>query len=272
MLQQTPVARVLPVWRQWLDRWPEPAALAADEPGEAIRMWGRLGYPRRALRLHGCATALVARHGGQVPDDLAELLDLPGVGAYTARAVAAFAYRQRHPVVDTNVRRLVARVVAGRPDGGQTTTGADLAATEALLPAEPADAAAASAAFMELGALLCTARSPQCGACPLGSRCAWRAGGEPLPTAPSRRPQRYAGTDRQVRGELLAVLREAPGPVPRAELDVVWPDASQRERALATLLDDGLVERHPDNRYGLAGSATTKPPPDPAGSGGGPRR
>ena len=167
MLQQTPVVRVLPAWRNWMTRWPVPAALAADPPGEAIRMWDRLGYPRRALRLHACATAIVERHGGQVPDDLEQLLALPGIGVYTSRAVAAFAYGQRHPVVDTNVRRFVSRAVAGDPDAGPATTPADLVACEALLPAEPARAARASAAFMEIGALICTARSPRCPSCPV---------------------------------------------------------------------------------------------------------
>ena len=242
MLQQTPVARVLPAWRDWLARWPTPAALAADTPAEAIRMWGRLGYPRRALRLHECAVALVRRHGGEVPADLDQLLALPGVGSYTARAVAAFAFGQRHPVVDTNVRRLVARAVSGEPDAGPATRPADLVATEALLPAEPGTAARASAAFMELGALICTARSPRCADCPLASRCAWRASGRPAPPGPTRRPQRYAGTDRQVRGRLLAVLRESTGPVPRQRLDLVWADDAQRTRALAGLVADGLVE------------------------------
>ncbi|MPZ27164.1 MAG: A/G-specific adenine glycosylase [Micromonosporaceae bacterium] len=254
MLQQTPVARVEPVWREWVARWPTSAALAADSPAEAIRVWGRLGYPRRALRLHACAVAIGQRHRGEVPESLPKLLALPGVGGYTARAVAVFAYRQRHPVVDTNVRRLVARCVAGAPDAGPTTTDADLAATAALLPADPATAASASVAFMELGALVCTARDPRCPDCPLADRCAWRAGGRPLPAGPSRRPQRYAGTDRQVRGALLAVLREATGPVPRARLDLVWADAGQRERALATLLDDGLVcPAPPGDRFALAG-------------------
>ncbi|MGI5212983.1 A/G-specific adenine glycosylase [Plantactinospora sp. CA-290183] len=242
MLQQTPVVRVLPAWRAWLTRWPVPAALAADSPAEAIRMWGRLGYPRRALRLHECAVALVRRHGGAVPTDLDELLALPGVGSYTARAVAAFAYGQRHPVVDTNVRRLVARAVAGAPDAGPATRPADLVATEALLPVDPPAAARASAAFMELGALICVARSPRCVDCPLAGICAWRAGGQPAPSGPTRRPQRYAGTDRQVRGRLLAVLRESVGPVPRERLDLVWADDVQRARALAGLVEDGLVE------------------------------
>jgi A/G-specific adenine glycosylase len=242
MLQQTPVVRVLPAWRAWLARWPGPAELAAEPAAEAIRMWGRLGYPRRALRLRECAVALVERHGGTVPTDLHALLALPGVGDYTARAVLAFAYGQRHPVVDTNVRRLVARAVTGAADAGPATRPADLVATAELLPAEPAAAARASAAFMELGALVCTARTPRCVDCPLAARCAWRACGAPSPIGPTRRPQRYAGTDRQVRGLLLAVLRETPGPVRRERLDLVWPDDAQRSRALASLHSDGLID------------------------------
>src|SRR5258705_6644324 len=162
MLQQTPVVRVTPVYERWLHRWPNPATLAAEPAGEAIRAWDRLGYPRRALRLHACAVALVAHHDGVVPDDLALLLDLPGVGTYTARAVAAFAFGQRHPVVDVNVRRLIARAHLGQADGGTATSTADLVAVEALLPPVAARAARASAAFMELGAVICTARSPAC--------------------------------------------------------------------------------------------------------------
>ncbi|MFK3985344.1 A/G-specific adenine glycosylase [Micromonospora sp. NPDC050397] len=263
MLQQTPVVRVLPAWQAWLTRWPGPAELAADPAAEAIRMWGRLGYPRRALRLHDCASALVERHGGEVPADLHALLALPGIGDYTARAVLAFAYGQRHPVVDTNVRRLVARAVAGAADAGPTTRPADLVATEELLPVEPAVAARASAAFMELGALVCTARAPRCTDCPLSDRCAWLASGEPAPAGPTRRPQRYAGTDRQVRGLLLAVLRETAGPVSRDRLDLVWSDDVQRARALATLVEDGLVNHHSHTTYTLPGDT---PPPSPSPS------
>jgi A/G-specific adenine glycosylase len=255
MLQQTPVARVLPVWHEWLRRWPEPAALAAEAPAEAIRAWGRLGYPRRALRLHECAVAVVARHDGRVPDDVAALLALPGIGGYTARAVAAFAYGQRHPVVDTNVRRMVSRAVAGRDDDGAATSAGDLARVEALLPTEPLVAARASAAFMELGALVCTARTPDCGECPIAGTCAWLAAGRPA--VPSRRrPQGYAGTDRQVRGLLLAVLREAHGPVTTAQLDVVWDGHEQRARALASLVADGLVVPISDERYALLGDGS----------------
>lgn len=250
MLQQTPVVRVLPTWQEWMRRWPTPTELAAEPVSEAIRLWGRLGYPRRAMRLHACAQALLERYDGRVPDRLDQLLSLPGIGDYTARAVLAFAYRQRHPVVDTNVRRLAARVVSGLPDAGQATTAADLDLVESLLP-RPAEAAAhASAALMELGALICVARTPRCQQCPLTSHCAWHRSGGQLPAGPSRKPQRYAGTDRQVRGLLLAVLREAETPVPRQRLDSVWPQQDQRERALLSLLADGLVVTHGD-RYTL---------------------
>jgi A/G-specific adenine glycosylase len=252
MLQQTPVVRVEPAWRSWMTRWPTPADLAADPVSEAIRMWGRLGYPRRAMRLHACAVALVERYDGQVPEDLDELLSLPGVGTYTARAVATFAYGQRHPVVDTNVRRVVSRAVEGLPDAGPTTTTADLVAMAELLPEDEARAARASIAFMELGAIVCTARSPKCPDCPFEAVCAWRQSGAPAPAGPSRRPQRYAGTDRQVRGLLLEVLRHATGPVPRQRLDVVWADEVQRARALAGLVVDGLVEAHGE-QFALAG-------------------
>ncbi|GAA2702638.1 A/G-specific adenine glycosylase [Micromonospora olivasterospora] len=259
MLQQTPVARVLPAWTAWLERWPTPAALAADTPAEAIRMWGRLGYPRRAVRLRECAVAIVERHGGEVPDRLDQLLALPGVGTYTARAVAAFAYGQRHPVVDTNVRRVVCRAIAGEPDAGPATRPADLVACEELLPEEPAEAALASAAFMELGAVVCTARSPRCAVCPVEAVCAWRASGQEAPAGPTRRPQRYAGTDRQVRGLLLAVLREATGPVPHQRLDQVWADDVQRSRALAGLVQDGLVEAAGASSFRLTGDGPPAP-------------
>jgi A/G-specific adenine glycosylase len=184
----------------------------------------------------------VARHAGTVPAKLDELLALPGIGAYTARAVATFAYRQRHPVVDTNVRRVVARAVSGTADGGPATTAADLTAVEALLPADGEAAARASVAFMELGAVVCTARAPRCVDCPLRGTCAWRLAGAPaVPGGVRRRTQRYAGTDRQVRGLLLAVLRDADGPVPAERLDLVWADHSQRMRALDGLVADGLV-------------------------------
>ena len=253
MLQQTPVVRVLPAYRAWLERWPGPADLAADSPGEAVRMWGKLGYPRRALRLHACASAIVHRHGGQVPAGLADLLALPGVGEYTARAVQAFAYGMRAAVVDTNVRRVLARAVAGQGQPAAPSTSRDLAAMDAVLPAEDRPAALFCAAMMELGAVLCTSRSPSCSACPIRQRCAWRLAGYPPYQGPVPPPQRFAGTDRQVRGLLLDVLRGCPDPVPLAALDAAWPEPDQRRRALDALLADGLVDPLPDGRFALPG-------------------
>ncbi|MEU7045289.1 A/G-specific adenine glycosylase [Streptomyces varsoviensis] len=251
MLQQTPVSRVLPVYEQWLARWPRPADLAAEPPGEAVRAWGRLGYPRRALRLHGAAAAIAERHGGDVPDDHAKLLALPGVGEYTASAVASFAYGQRHPVLDTNVRRVFARAVTGVQYPPNATTAAERKLARALLPEDEATAAGWAAATMELGALVCTARGPACGRCPIAARCAWLAAGSPAHDGPARRGQTYAGTDRQVRGKLLAVLREAVGPVEQAVLDGVWDEPVQRARALDGLVADGLVEPLADGAYRL---------------------
>ncbi|WP_432548496.1 HhH-GPD family protein [Kineococcus sp. SYSU DK004] len=252
MLQQTPVVRVLPVWREWLERWPEPAALAAEAPGEAVRAWGRLGYPRRALRLHATAVALVERHGGRVPDDHAALLALPGVGAYTAAAVASFAFGRRHAVVDTNVRRVQARAVTGAAEPAPALTAAESRLAEALVPDEEATAARWAVAVMELGALVCTARSPRCPACPLLARCAWVAAGRPEHEGPARRAQAWAGTDRQVRGRLLAVLREAEGPVDAAVLAAAWTsDPAQRARCLDGLVADGLVEPLEDGTFSL---------------------
>jgi len=254
MLQQTPVGRVVPAYLSWVERWPTPAALAADPPGEAVRMWGRLGYPRRALRLHAAAVTCVERYDGELPTTVEQLLTLPGVGDYTARAVAAFALRQRHPVVDTNVRRVVARVVEGVADAAVTKR--DLALVESLLPRD-GTATTASIALMELGALVCTARAPRCGGCPVAAWCSWRAAGSPPLAAPVKRPQGYAGTDRQVRGLLMAVLREAAGPVDQASLDAVWPEPVQRARALDGLVTDGLVDPRPDGRYSLPGVSPT---------------
>jgi A/G-specific adenine glycosylase len=254
MLQQTPVARVLPVYEAWLARWPTAPALAAASPADAVRQWGRLGYPRRALRLHAAAQVISERHGGNVPGSIDALLGLPGVGSYTAAAVASFAFGQRHPVLDTNVRRVLARMATGRQWPARSTSAAETALARSLLPDRPGVAARWSVAVMELGALVCTAARPRCGSCPVATGCAWRLAGSPA--APCRRGgQPYQGTDRQCRGRLLAVLRDAAGPVPPARLDDAWPDADQRARALAGLIADGLAERRPDGGYALPGTA-----------------
>ncbi|HEX5144253.1 MAG TPA: A/G-specific adenine glycosylase [Mycobacterium sp.] len=252
MLQQTPVARVLPIWTEWVRRWPTPSATAAASAADVLRAWGKLGYPRRAKRLHECAAVIAHEHGDVVPDDVDVLITLPGVGSYTARAVACFAYRKPVPVVDTNVRRVVARAVHGRADAGAPSTTRDHADVSALLPNTEA-APTFSAALMELGATVCTARAPRCGLCPLRA-CAWRHAGYPPAQGPARRVQTYAGTDRQVRGRLLDVLRASASPVTRDQLDVAWlSDTAQRDRALYSLLDDGLVAQTLDGRFALAG-------------------
>ncbi len=251
MLQQTPVARVLPVHEAWLARWPAPADLAAEPAGDAVRAWGRLGYPRRALRLHAAAQAIVERHGGEVPASYDDLLALPGVGDYTAAAVASFAFGQRHVVLDTNVRRVLARAVSGAEFAPASVTRSerDLAAT--LLPDDEATAATWAVAVMELGALICTATAPRCAACPVADRCRWRAAGFPAYDGPPRRGQAWAGTDRQCRGRLMAVLRDHEEPVHRTRLDAVWSDAEQRLRCLASLVADGLAVEVAADRYAL---------------------
>lgn len=285
MLQQTPVVRVLPVWERWMERWPTPGDLAAEPAGEAVRAWEKLGYPRRALRLHACARELEEVHGGRVPSDLAELRALPGVGEYTAAAVASFAFGLPATVVDTNVRRVQARAVSGHALPEPSYTRAEARLADTLMPS--LDTAAGideanlwNAASMELGALICTARSPSCDRCPVSQRCAWIAAGRPAPHY-TPKGQAWEGTDRQVRGAMMAVLRAAESPVPASVLTEEGrapesyassdgPDASgvsgasgasgasgvdvalralrrltagteQRERCLAGLLSDGLA-------------------------------
>lgn len=280
MLQQTPVARVLPRWQEWLQRWPRPSDLAAEPSGEAVRAWARLGYPRRALRLHAAATAIVADHDGEVPDTFDELLRLPGVGNYTAAAIASFAFGKRETVVDTNIRRVQARAIRGRALPEPALTAAENRLAKDLLP-DDADAAVRwNASTMELGALVCTAKSPKCGQCPLLDNCQWVADGRPEPHYVPK-GQSWHGTDRQVRGALMAVLRVSEAPVPAAvllepgvlpepaepaggkvaqsgaesaeevrtalaKLRSLRADASQLERALSGLLEDRLAEQTAD--------------------------
>jgi A/G-specific adenine glycosylase len=252
MLQQTPVVRVIPRLAEWLERWPTPADLAASPSGDAVRAWDRLGYPRRALNLHAAATAITERHGGVVPENVDELLALPGIGDYTARAIAVFAYGRRHPVVDTNVRRVLARAVDGVAEPSAPSARRDLVAMEAQLPGDIEQSCIANAGIMELGAIVCTARAPRCDECPLISQCAWRAAGYPAFEG-VRRPvqKKFEGSDRQVRGKILAELRASEIPVTGAEIRLVWADAVQRDRSLAGLLRDGLVFETVDGHYEL---------------------
>ena len=242
MLQQTPVNRVIPHLEAWLARWPAPADLAAAAPADAVRQWANLGYPRRALWLHRAAVEIRDRHDGVVPRDVEALLALSGIGDYTARAVAVFAYGDRHPVVDTNTRRVLARAVDGRAHPGPPSR-RDLAAMTEILPADRAGAAVVNAAAMELGATVCVARSPRCQACPLADVCAWRAAGYPDTGDDRRRQARYEGSDRQARGAVLKVLRDAAAhAVPLDAVVPDWPDPRQRDRAIDSLIADGLAE------------------------------
>lgn len=243
MSQQTPVARVEPVWREWVARWPTPAHLAADSPGEAVRRWKRLGYPRRALRLHEAAVAMVERHDGQVPTTHDDLLALPGVGAYTAAAVASFAHGDPQVVIDTNIRRVLIRALDGRALPAPALTSHERRLASAAMPAGRDRANTWNAAVMELGALVCTARAPRCADCPVRELCAWQRAGCPPDDGPSRRSQSWHGTDRQVRGRILQLLRDTPSPVSRETVEEVWPDDPVKvDRCLAGLIEDGLVE------------------------------
>ncbi|MDO4259685.1 MAG: A/G-specific adenine glycosylase [Actinomycetaceae bacterium] len=208
MSQQTPLSRVEPVWKKWMAQWPTPAALAAADPADILVAWDRLGYPSRALRLRECAAAITARPGGEVPADLEELLALPGIGLYTASALASFIFHQRVPVLDTNVRRVIHRLIVGAGSPSSTSpTKKEVAHATALLPTDGAECARWNLALMEFGALVCTSRSPKCGQCPVRQWCAWDSAGQPEGAA--RRTQAWAGTDRQARGRIMAALRQA---------------------------------------------------------------
>jgi len=212
--------------------------LAAAAPGDAVRAWGRLGYPRRALRLH---QMIMNEFGGQLPEDRESLLRLPGVGSYTAAAIGSFAYGRREIVLDTNVRRVLTRLASGRAYPSSARNGQEGALAEELAPRNPQRAARWATASMELGALVCRARNPICDICPVATLCAWRQAGYPQWDGALRRGQAYVGTDRQCRGALLAVLRSSDEPITSRELTAAWQDLGQRDRALASLVQDGLV-------------------------------
>jgi A/G-specific adenine glycosylase len=251
MLQQTPVDRVLPAWEAWMAAWPAPEDLAESSVAEALRAWGRLGYPRRARRLHQAAVIITDQHAGRVPDDTASLRALPGVGEYTAAAVLAFAYGRRSIVLDTNVRRVVTRSVLGSAQPAPHVTNAERARADDLWPRTHARSARWSAAVMEFGALVCTARAPACDACPVAGQCAWLTAGRPPQDRPARRQAQYGGSDRQARGSLLAALRDSRAPLEAVGLAAAWPDSAQRERALGGLVADGLVQRTSTGGFAL---------------------
>jgi A/G-specific adenine glycosylase len=243
MAQQTGVDRVIPYYHAFLEQFPDPAACAAAPAADVLRLWAGLGYNRRGLNLHRCAVALVDHHGGEVPPDLTALLDLPGIGRYTARAILAFAYEQPVGVVDTNVGRVLAR-----------WSGRSLAATEAQILADdlvPAGWAWEwNQAVMELGAVVCRSRQPACERCPMSDGCAWFAtgltGSDPADGSAgvSRGQSRFDGSDRQGRGRLVDALRHHPVTVDELPSIMGWPDDPARAASVAaTLVADGLAVR-----------------------------
>ena len=239
MLQQTPVKRVLPVWEEWMRRWPSPADLASEEPGEAVRAWGRLGYPRRAQRLHNAARAIVEEHAGKVPADYDQLLALPGVGSYTAAAISVFAFGRRATVIDTNIRRVHARLFSAKALPSKSLTAAETRLAEALMPNDLGESVLWNESVMELGALICTAKNPECDLCPVRDMCAWRATGCPeaeyTPVG-----QSWAGTDRQLRGAMMAVVRAAHSPIPRVLLTDMSVDIAHLPATI--VLDSDVVQ------------------------------
>lgn len=242
MSQQTPMSRVIGPWHEWMNRWPTPDDLAEEDSGEAVAAWGRLGYPRRALRLHSCAVTIATEHDGVVPNSYDELVALPGIGDYTASAVVSFAFGGRATVLDTNVRRLIARAESGIANCPTSVTRAERVVADALVPDEDVRAAKWAVASMELGALVCTARSPQCEVCPIRDGCRWVIDGRP-DNAPARRGQPWKGTDRQCRGVIMDVVRNSPHGVKVQMALSAWPELDQASRCLESLLDDGLVHR-----------------------------
>lgn len=256
MSQQTPIARVQPIWLEWMECWPTPEDVAAASSADIIVAWANLGYPSRALRLKACAAAIVEKHGGEVPLSLKELTLLPGVGTYTASALLAFRHGIRVPVLDTNVRRVLVRFLDGREFPPHTTPSkAETMRADAILPEDGHHAAEVSLSLMEFGALVCTQLSPSCDECTIHEHCAWALAGHPKdekrPT-----PQPYAGTDRQARGRIMKALRTAhfegtDGLTKRKVLDAARIDGGDRyqpTRVYRALLKDGMIVYNEDTK------------------------
>lgn len=275
MSQQTQMSRVVPYWESWMAVWPDAAALAEASTAEVITAWGRLGYPRRALRLQECARVVAEEYANELPHTYEELVALPGVGDYTASAVLSFAFGERVAVIDTNIRRVLSRVFLGMESRGGTASRTERELAWCVLPEEGRGQEASDSsviwnqAVMELGATVCTAKAPQCGDCPLRGECAFLAAGLPgLGERRTRPRQRFRGTDRQVRGIILNALRQAaaqaargvadgrletgaPGAVPRSQIEQLWPDHVQLDACIASLDEDGLLDMLPDGSLRL---------------------
>ncbi|MEX0592537.1 MAG: A/G-specific adenine glycosylase [Nitriliruptoraceae bacterium] len=243
MLQQTQVDRVVGPYHAFLARFPTAAECAGVPVAEVIRYWAGLGYNRRAVRLHGAATAVMARHGGAVPGDLDELLALPGVGSYTARAILAFAFEADHGVVDTNAGRVMARAVAGR----RLTAAEAQRLADSVVPR--GQAWLWNQTVLDLGATVCRSADPSCNRCPVAPHCCWAAAGHPSPdpavggAASPRRQATFEGSDRQVRGRLIAALRQQPIPYGDvARVAGVPADPTRAHRLADALAAEGMAE------------------------------
>ena len=247
MLQQTPVTRVLPKWIEWMDRWPTPKDLAVATPAQVITAWGRLGYPRRALRLLAAAQIIAADFNNEVPEDIQTLRQLPGIGEYTAAAISAFAFQKRTLVIDINIRRLLTRVIDGNEHPTPAPTSKERTERQRLVPIK--DAHIWAAATMELGAVVCTSKNPKCELCPVSALCNWRILGYPK-TELTRKSQSWHGTDRKCRGTIVQALREN-NSLTESAIKKLWPDESQVEKALVTLLEDQLIQSISSSRYRL---------------------
>jgi A/G-specific adenine glycosylase len=247
MLQQTPVARVLPKWNEWMARWPTPVELAKATPAQVITAWGRLGYPRRALRLHESAKIIARDFNNEVPESEEVLRSLPGIGDYTAAAISAFAFGANTLVMDVNIRRVLVRALDGKEYPTSSPTVRERESRLAILPSRNADNWAA--ATMELGALICTSKNPSCNNCPIISQCKWRKNGYPQSEL-VRKSQDWHGTDRKCRGTIVQALRENES-LTLSAIKKLWPEESQVEKALETLLADHLIEEHSRSRFRL---------------------
>ncbi len=247
MLQQTPVARVLPIYNEWMKRWPSPKDLAAATTSEIITAWGRLGYPRRALRLHQCAKVISEQYNNRLPETEQELRALPGIGEYTAAAIVAFAFKERSLVLDVNIRRLFARFVDGVEVPKPSVTKEERKKRAELIPTRNPHMWAA--ATMELGALICTAQNPKCQICPIADRCKWRSLDFPK-SDQKKRTQAWHGTDRQCRGVMVQALRENKT-LSIKDLKKLWHLDSQVEKSLSSLIKDGLITSPKKNYYSL---------------------
>jgi A/G-specific adenine glycosylase len=251
MLQQTPVNRVLPAWQAWMSMWPTPTALATASPADAIRMWGNLGYPRRAVRLHRCAQVIATDYNNQVPHTFDQLIGLPGVGEYTANAILAFAFDQPTLVLDINVRRVISRAWLGQAHPASSLSAVERAFAQSLIPKNPQRAPMWAAASMELGALICTARNPECRKCPIRRSCAWFTSGQPDNASKPRTQAKYEGSDRQERGRILRELRTSDYAVPVTQIMKNAKDEQQCERALESLRHEKLIIDVPPGRVSL---------------------